>query len=138
MKSQYEKLFPNFKPPSKLDSDIILKAKQYLQQRQKKICFTPRKISNKSNYTFLSPKQTIHIPSIITVSLSNQLQYQRPLKSYEKSRVSTARSAKSVPKLNLQSLNFDKTKMFFEQKLELRSQNNSKNDVSLISPWSNR
>ncbi|CAK83207.1 unnamed protein product (macronuclear) [Paramecium tetraurelia] len=138
MKSQYEKLFPNFKPPSKLDSDIILKAKQYIQQRQKKMCLMPRKACNESKYTLLSPKQTIHIPSIITVSLSNQLQYQRPLKSYEKSRVSTARSKKSVPKLDIKSLNFGKAKMFFEQKLELRSQNNSKNDFSLISPWSNR
>ncbi|CAD8139828.1 unnamed protein product [Paramecium octaurelia] len=138
MKSQYEKLFPNFKPPSKLDSEIILKAKQYIQQRQKKMCFMPRKVCNESKYTLLSPKQTIHIPSIITVSLSNQLQYQRPQKSYEKSRVSTARSKKSIPKLDIKSLNFGKAKMFFDQKLELRSQNNSKNDFSLISPWSNR
>ncbi|CAD8047372.1 unnamed protein product [Paramecium primaurelia] len=138
MKSQYDKLFPNFKPPSKLDSDIIIRAKQYIQQRQKKICFMPRKICNESKYTLLSPKQTIHIPSIITVSLSNQLQYQRPLKSYEKSRISTARSIKSVPKLNIKSLNFGKSRMFFDQKLEFRSENNSKNDFSLISPWSSR
>ncbi|CAD8045655.1 unnamed protein product [Paramecium sonneborni] len=138
MKSQYEKLFPNFKPPLKFDSDIILKAKQYLQQRQGKICFTPRKLCYQSKHTLLSQKQTIHIPSIISVSLSNQLQYQTPLKSYQKSRVSTARSTKNVPKLNIQSLNSNKAKMFFEQKIEVRSQNNSKNDVSLISPWSNR
>ncbi|CAD8044341.1 unnamed protein product [Paramecium primaurelia] len=138
MKSQYEKLFPNFKPPSKLDSDIIQKAKLYIEQRQKRMCFTPRKICNQQKCTLLSPKQNINIPSIITVSLSNQLQYQKPQKSYEKNKVSIAHSRKSVPKLNIETMNFRKAKMVFQQRLELRSQNNSKNDVSFFSPWSNR
>ncbi|CAK78982.1 unnamed protein product (macronuclear) [Paramecium tetraurelia] len=97
MKSQDEELFLNFK----IRLRYYAKSKTINRIRiKKKMGFTPNKVCNQFNCTQQNPKQTICIPSIITVSLQNQLQYQKPLKTQREPQVSIACFTKSVPKLN--------------------------------------
>ncbi|CAD8134916.1 unnamed protein product [Paramecium octaurelia] len=135
MKSQYENYLQILS--LLLNQNQILSQKpSYIQNIDKRKCVSHQKKSViKYNCTQLSPKQTIFIPSIITVPLQNQLQYQKPQKAYREPLVFTARSKKSVP--NIYSLNLRKTKIIFNrnQKQELKL---FKNNVSFFSHWSYR